>query len=347
MSADSSPISTDIDFDADGRQVSYLRAPHSHNTSGWGNLLIPITVVKNGIGPTVLFTGGVHGDEYEGPVALMKLSRQLGPAEVQGRVIIIPTLNLPATRAGTRLSPIDDKDLNRVFPGHPRGTMTEVIAHYVRQEILPLCDAVIDLHSGGYSMDFVPYISMHYLEDEVQYEQTRAALEAFQAPVALIINELSGEGLLDYEVERAGKIFLCAEMGGAGMLSLPALRVAETGVRNILKYFGITEGEVVTRESQDNPASRLMEVPDAGYYHMAESAGIYESFYELGQPVEAGQPLGQVHFYENLQRDPEQIIAKQSGMLIITRGPGWVDRGDTVAVLARNFATRPTELRGS
>lgn len=335
MSADSSPVSTDIDFDADGKQVSYLRAPHSHNTSGWGNLLIPITVVKNGIGPTVLFTGGVHGDEYEGPVCLIKLSRQLQPANIQGRVIIIPTLNLPAIRAGTRLSPVDDKDLNRVFPGNPRGTMTEIIAHYVREMILPRCDAVIDLHSGGYSMDFVPYISMHYLEDEVQYEQTRAALEAFQAPVGLIINEMSGEGLLDYEVEQAGKIFLCAEMGGAGVLSLPALRAAETGARNILKHFGIIAGDVVTREAREEPPSRLMEVPDAGYYHMARSSGIYESFYELGQQVEPGEPIGQVHFYENLERDPEQVVAKQSGMLIITRGPGWVDRGDTVAVLAQ------------
>lgn len=330
-------ISTDVDFEQTGKQTSYLRTPYSHNTSGWGNLLIPITVIKNGAGPTILFTGGVHGDEYEGPVSLIKLSRELRPETVQGRVIIVPTLNLPAVRAGTRLSPIDGKDLNRVFPGDPRGTMTEVIAHYVRETLLPMCDAVIDLHSGGYSMNFVPYISMHYLEDAAQYRPTFAALKAFEAPVALIINELSGEGLLDYEVERAGKIFLCAEMGGAGMLTVPALRVAERGIRNLLRHFEIIAGNRIMDEAPREHESRLMEVPEPAYYHTAPVPGLYESFFELTAWVSAGQTIGQVHDYEDLQRAPEPIVAKRSGMLIITRAPGWVERGDTVAVLAREL----------
>lgn len=337
MTATQSPITTDVDYDRDGKQVSYLRAPHSRNTSGWGSLLIPIVVIKNGVGPTVLFTAGIHGDEYEGPVSLLKLGRELEPEAVQGRVIILPALNLPAVRNNTRLSPIDGKDLNRVFPGNPRGTMTEIIAHYVRHAIVPLCDAVVDLHSGGYSMNFVPYISMHYLEDTVQYEQTFAAMQAFQAPVGLIIEELSGEGLLDYEVERAGKIFLCAEMGGAGVLSRPALRVAEVGARNVLKHFGVIEGSPLLREEQDALPMRLMEVPGPDHYHVAPADGIYETFFRLEEWVEAGRPVGQIHFYEDLGCEPESIVAKRAGMLIITRGPGWVERGDVVAVLAQDL----------
>jgi uncharacterized protein len=61
-----SRIRCDLDFERAGRQAGYLRAPLSRNTSGWGTVEIPITVVKNGSGPTVLLTGGVHGDEYEG-----------------------------------------------------------------------------------------------------------------------------------------------------------------------------------------------------------------------------------------------------------------------------------------
>ena len=196
MSFEQSPISTDVDYERAGKQVGYLRVPYSRNNSAWGGLLIPIVVVQNGSGPTVLFVGGSHGGEYEGPVSLSRMARSLAADEVQGRVIILPALNLPAVQAGQRLSPIDGKDMNRVFPGNWRGSVTEIIAHYVHEAILPLCHAVVDIHSGGYSLQLAPYISMHYLEDAEQMAATRAALEAFQAPYALIMEEYSGEGLL-------------------------------------------------------------------------------------------------------------------------------------------------------
>lgn len=342
MPSQESPVTTNVDFQKDGKQVSYLRVPYSHNNSAWGSIMIPITAIKNGEGATVLFTAGVHGDEYEGPVALMKLARQLSPSDIQGRVIVLPGLNLPAIQAGKRLSPIDSKDLNRVFPGDPRGTVSQVIAHYVREAILPICDAVIDLHSGGYSLNFVPYISMHYLEDEEQRNATRAALGAFQAPVGLIINEIGGEGLLDYEVERIGKVFLCAEMAGGGMLSPGALKIAEMGVRNILVHFGVTKGEIITRESQGLPATRLMEVPDQDNYSLAASEGIYEPQFQLGDTVPSGEQVGQIHFISEPSREPAAILAKRDGILIAARAPGRVERGDCVALLGQEISAQQT-----
>src|SRR3954454_19932365 len=106
MTTAKTQIGTHIDYERPGKQQGSLRLPYSHNLAGWANILIPITVVKNGSGPTLLALGGNHGDEYEGPVALMKLARKLEPDQVNGRVIIIPALNLPAVQAGTRLSPI-------------------------------------------------------------------------------------------------------------------------------------------------------------------------------------------------------------------------------------------------
>ncbi|HZD55912.1 MAG TPA: succinylglutamate desuccinylase/aspartoacylase family protein, partial [Anaerolineales bacterium] len=96
MPAQESPVTTSVDFQKDGKQVSYLRVPYSRNNSAWGSIMVPVTVIKSGEGSTVLFTAGVHGDEYEGPVALMKLARQLSSSDIQGRVIILPGLNLPA-----------------------------------------------------------------------------------------------------------------------------------------------------------------------------------------------------------------------------------------------------------
>jgi N-alpha-acetyl-L-2,4-diaminobutyrate deacetylase len=344
MSTEPTPVSTTIDFDQEGKQGGYLRLPHSRNSSAWGSVLVPITVIKNGPGPTVLFTGGLHGGEYEGPVSLSKLSRELQAGDIRGRVIIIPALNLPAVRAGQRVSPIDGQDMNRVFPGSARGTITQVIAHYIYHYVLPLCDAVIDLHAGGYSLSMVPYISMHHLEDKDQTDQSFAAMQAFQAPVSLVIKEISGEGLLDYAVERLGKIFLCAELGSAGTLSPQALSIAEVGIRNLLIHFGLIGGEIVNRAGQGLPPNRLMEVPGPDNYHTAMANGIYESFYELGGWVEVGQPVGQIHFVEHIGRAPEPIMARQSGMLLCTRGPGFTELGDCVAVVARELEV--TEATG-
>ena len=78
-----SPISTTVDFEKDGVQHGFLKLPYSHDNSAWGSIVIPITVVKNGDGPTILFTGANHGDEYEGPVALFDLANNINSEDVQ------------------------------------------------------------------------------------------------------------------------------------------------------------------------------------------------------------------------------------------------------------------------
>lgn len=91
-----SPIKPTIDFDQQGVSHGFLKLPYSRDDSAWGAIMIPITVMKNGIGPTVLLTGGNHGDEYEGPIALTKLANQLDIETVRGRIIILPFMNYPA-----------------------------------------------------------------------------------------------------------------------------------------------------------------------------------------------------------------------------------------------------------
>ena len=71
MNQTESKISATIDFSADGKHLGYLSIPHSRNESGWGTVHLPIVSIRNGAGQTMLLTGGNHGDEYEGPIALM------------------------------------------------------------------------------------------------------------------------------------------------------------------------------------------------------------------------------------------------------------------------------------
>ena len=155
-----SMIFTDIDYDAQGKQVDWLHLPHSVNRSAYGAIAIPIAVIRNGDGPTVFLMAGNHGDEYEGQITLAKLIRELVPEDIQGRVIILPAANLPAAMAGARVSPIDQGNLNRAFPGDAQGTPTWAIAHYIDSVLYPLADYHHDLHSGGSSLKYVPFCSM-------------------------------------------------------------------------------------------------------------------------------------------------------------------------------------------
>ena len=167
------PIVPTIDLAADGVQHGFLRLPYSRDDSAWGSVMIPLAVIRNGSGPTALFAGANHGDEYEGPLALQELALELDPSNVRGRVIIVPFMNYPAFRAGSRTSPIDRGNLNRTFPGRPDGTVTEKIADYFTRTLLPQSDLVLDFHSGGRTLDFVPFASIHHLPDAALQARAR------------------------------------------------------------------------------------------------------------------------------------------------------------------------------
>jgi N2-acetyl-L-2,4-diaminobutanoate deacetylase len=325
-------ITTRVDFEADGKQFGSLDVPHSSNESAWGALRVPIVVSQRGRGPTILFTGGNHGDEYEGPIALMKLARSLPPEALQGRLILLPALNLPAVLAGTRVSPIDQVNMNRAFPGDPRGTPTLMIADYLRRRILPMCDAVIDLHSGGKTLNFVPFCGMHLLADPEHMAATQAALLAFGAPLSLVIREFDVVGMLDTAVEELGKPFLFTELGGGGTASAATVAVAERGIQNLVRHFGLIEGAAA-------PApTRLMHSPDPSWFVIADDRGIFEILVDLGGEVAAGQPVGQIHDVERVREAPAVCHAAQAGVLIGRHAPGLIKPGDCLAVLATDYA---------
>lgn len=324
-------VGTTIDYDKPGKQQGYLRVPYSHNEAGWANLLIPITVINHGRGPTLLATGGTHGDEFEGPVALMKLARNLQPEEIQGRVILIPALNLPAVRAGKRLSPIDGVNLNRAFPGEYNDSVTGLIAHYLTNVLFPLADIVMDIHSGGRSMIFLPSATLHRVPDDDQFAKMLAAAKVWGTRYVFIYADIAGEGLLPVQAERMGKIVVTTEMGGGGECNPRVVKITERGIRNVMIQQGLLEGEL------DLPSEppQTIAATDPADYIPAPDDGLYESFYEVGEEVKAGEPIGQLHFPERGDRPPEPVIARSSGILICRRGPGETAQGDCVATIAR------------
>jgi N2-acetyl-L-2,4-diaminobutanoate deacetylase len=327
-----SPIQPTVDFDADGEQHGFLKLPYSHDASAWGAVMIPITVVKRGEGPTALLTGGNHGDEYEGPIALSKLASSLKANDVTGRVIIVPFMNYPAFRAGRRTSPIDSGNLNRSFPGKPDGSVTEKIADYFQRHLLPLADCVLDLHAGGRTLDFVPFAAIHVLGDRAQQARCEAAMHAFGAPYSMRMLELDSVGLFDTAVEEAGKVFVSTELGGGGTATADSIAIAERGVLGFLASTGVLARG--TNLHTNGRTTTLLDMPDATCYTTSEHDGLLEMCKDLGDMVEAGDVLARVHDAMRTGRRPAEYRAKRSGLLAARHFPGLVQIGDTVAVVA-------------
>lgn len=326
-------IHCDIDFDRDGKQVSYLQVPHSRNDSAWGVVRIPIMVIKNGDGPGTLLTGGVHGDEYEGPIALAELARTLTVEAVSGRVIIIPSLHYPACVAGARVSPIDGRDLNRSFPGDAAGSFAQMLAHFVRHRLLPLVSTNIDLHSGGRSLDCMPCTMSHLLDDAATLTRTRALASAFGAPLHVMNREVDGAFTFQSTAEQLGVISLSSELGGSGRVSLEGLEIARRGLRRALAHLGNIDAVLAPLQTP----TRFMEIAAATDYGFAPVSGIYGPRIPLGATVEPGQVLGEIHSMDDPWQEPIPVLASRSGMLWCQRGQGLISAGDASAVVVAEW----------
>ncbi|MCO4053227.1 MAG: peptidase M14 [Bosea sp.] len=338
-----SRVRCDIDFDKSGRQASYLRAPLSRDASGWGAVEIPIIVLKNGKGPTLLFTGGVHGNEYEGPIAISKLARTLDVKRIEGRVILMPAVNMPAVLANTRLSPADGRDINRCFPGDPRGTFSFMLAHFMDAVLLPHVDVSVDLHTAGQSADAALSTNMHYIDDAKIRGETMRIASAFGAPYNAVFWGVDEGATFTSSVERQKKVSIGTEIGGWGRVNPEGVRIAERGILNVMKACGVMEGAPDTTQRDGAKATRQMMVKDPANFLFARATATYEPMHLAGAAVQKGELAGLLHFVEDIDREPIEVRYATSGVLWMGAGPGRVQRGDCVGVVMQDYDAKIAE----
>jgi N-alpha-acetyl-L-2,4-diaminobutyrate deacetylase len=328
FSACPSPIAATVDFDADGVQHGHLRLPHSRDDSAWGSVMIPIAVIKRGEGPTALLTGGNHGDEYEGPIALFDLARTLSAQDIAGRIIIVPAMNYPAFCAAARTSPIDKGNLNRAFPGRPDGTLIEKIADYFTRVLLPMADVVLDFHSGGKTLDFLPYAAAHQLTDKAQEDRCFAAVAAFSAPWSMRMIEIDATGMYDTVAEAMGKVFVTTELCGGGSATARSVAIAKRGVANFLKHAGVLAGAPILRPT------RWLDMPSNDCFGFSGEDGLLEFLKDLGDPVAKGEIVAHIYPIGRTGVAPAEHRAAVDGLLAARHFPGLIKAGDCLAVIA-------------
>jgi len=332
MASEISLIKTDVDYNRDGFQTGTLRLPYSHDRSAYGQIPIPVVVLKNGTGPTVLLTGGNHGDEYEGPIGLMKLIQRMPEMKIQGRMIVIPALNFPAFINGTRTSPIDGGNLNRVFPGLRNGRQTEMIAHYVESELVPLADVIIDLHAGGASFNHYPTLLVDFPEDEIRRRRYKQLVDAFASPFTMIMDLLGEDRTFSAAAERGKKLFMYGEFGGCSSCTLEGLAVVENGVIRVLQTLGVVEKNEA--DFANLKPTRKLKVEGAQHYLYAPRAGVFEPTFRLGEDVKKGQVAGRLFDPYAPWQPPLELRFSGEGVIVCARTFAGVDAGDCIALMA-------------
>jgi predicted deacylase len=333
-----------VDFGAPGRSNGYLTLSHSDNEHAYSVIPVPVAVLSGTPGPTVLLAAGTHGDEWEGQLIARQILEQVDPARLAGRIIVIPSGNLPAVRAASRCSPIDGENLNRAFPGEPDGGPTKMLADYLETTLLPMCDYAMDLHSGGSASEYPASAFLRIDSSERRTGEKVAAAIALGLPCSIVVEARAENRTFSAAADRQDVVMVATELGGGGRVDLGILTQAAAAVRRLLVHWGLL--------AADPQAERPGEVTQflhlaAGCGAMVRTHGLLEPRVRPGQEVSAGDVIGRVRPLEDLSAPAEDVRAPASGIVATLRTPPLVRPGDLAASVGRRIEPGEVALLGS
>ncbi len=327
-------VSHDLDLDSDGKRLSFIGVPLSIDRSPYFQVKVPICVVRNGDGPSVLLMAGNHGDEYEGELTLARLIRRLDPARVRGRVTILPMANVPAVRAARRCSPLDGGNLNRSFPGDPGGTPTQRIAYFLEQALFPRHEVMFDIHSGGTSMAHLPTALIERQADPECQQQALGLLRALGLGHGFVADNGPAAPTSLGAAARAGIIGVSGEFGGGGTVTPATMATTAAAVDRLLMATGSIRAPVLSGDLAAPAPMRLLSLARHSQMIFATRPGWWEPTVDIGTEVAAGDRAGWYHDLDRLQEEETPLHFPEGGVVISMRLHTMCEPGDALIQVA-------------
>jgi predicted deacylase len=292
---------------------------------------IPVTLVRGAKpGPTLALIAGTHGYEYPPITALHRLRRDLEPDGLSGTVVLVHVANLPSFLGRTiYYSPVDGKNLNRVYPGKADGTVSERIAHAITQEVIDKADYVVDLHCGDGNEALRPYSYWMRTGDQALDEVTKGMVIAFGLDHIVIDDDRTRDPAASLYTSNTaltrGKPGITTETGQLGSNASDWVQMAERGVWNLLRHLGMVDGEPA-------PPGAIVWLDK---YEVVRSpvTGIFEPAVKDGYVVAEGAVLGRLL---DLFGDPVgEVRAPFAGVVNYVIATPPVSEGEPVAMVSR------------
>lgn len=291
-----------------------------------GEVAIPFIVLQGrSPGSRLVAIAGIHGDEHDGPAALLGLAEALDPADLAGTLVIVPIANPPAFRTATRWNLADGQNLNRIFPGEPDGSISHRIARTLVDEVIPGADYVLTIHGWTTGWLTVPYV------EYTTHHPTTAAARAGASAFGLDYLEPLGllPGRLMSHVAAMGIPGCEVEIGGEGITLPDRAAIGELGVRGVLRHLGMLPGEPAIPAGQREIARHEVRAGVGGAFMREPSMAV-------GQAVASGERIGAVVALDGTPLATVETPA--AGVLACLRHALPVEPGDLLAVVFADAA---------
>ncbi len=258
-------------------------------------------------------------------------------------MIVLPALNICAVREGRRVASVDGVNLNRAMPGSAAGGPAQQIASIVAEELIPMADYVMDIHSGGNASEYVPSAFVYLGPTPELWAAKVAAVTAFNAPYCVAVKPMLKAGSISGAADLAGVPMISTELGGRGTVSVPILQRAKEGLRSLLGHWGVLKDEAkpLASQSAEWPIHWVQLTAEAAVH--STMAGLFEPLVVLGQKVSADDVVARVHSVEELDRPAKEFHSPIDGVVAIVRHPAIVNVGTTLVNIAVDHGTTPPE----
>jgi predicted deacylase len=274
-------------------------------------------------GPRVVITSGGHGGEFVGIEAVARLAAELEAAEVSGQVVLCPVANPPAVYGSrTALSPLDQVNMNRVFPGSADGGPTEQLAAWLFETLLPGADAYLDLHSGG--IDEVLCDFTGYRTSGVPAVDATARELAQAVGYEYVVRSPDAKGGNSHAAAaRAGIPAVLIETGELGRSGKADVDKAVVGVRRALAHLGVLNGAVSgTRQDEWVWVSGIT----------AGRPGLWYPAFAAGDDVDQGELIGRV--VDPVSGETRAVLSDARGRVLYGMHGRTVGTGAELAAIA-------------
>lgn len=275
-----------------GQKVSgYIEVP----TGVDAGTNIPVVVVNGAKpGPVLALVTGAHGTEYVSIIAVEKLIGELDPSHISGTVILVPLVNvLSFEQKVPHVNPIDNKSMNRFYPGKMDGTQTDRALFLITKEVVDRCDYLIDYHGGDLDESLRPYAYWGPTGKEAQDRISKQMVLAFGLDHIILWSERptdpAATRYLDNTSSVRGKPSIVVEAGRAGTVESDDVALLVNGTLSTMRLLKMIPGEPHYIE---NPVwlGKLVDV-------ISDGPGIWYPLVKRGTYVQEGMKLGYVTDY--------------------------------------------------
>ena len=297
--------------------------------SGDPGTTIPITVINGtSSGPVLALIAGTHGMEYVPIVALQRLRTAIDPKTLKGTVIMVHVANMPSFLGRTiYYSPVDQKNLNRVYPGKADGTLSERIADTITREVIARATHVVDLHCGDGNESLRPYSYWITTGDPKVAQTGREMALAFGLEHIVVDHERPTDPAKSVYTSNTaitrGKPALTTETGGMAVVDEASIDLVRRGVAGLMKHLGMrTDGPVPVAKPVLFEKNEVLR---------AGATGIFYAAVEKGREVKKGTRLGHITDFHG--KTVEEVLAPFDGQVLYVIGTPPITKGEPVAMI--------------